>query len=194
MSPQQYLGVGINFLMQSGRAVLFPIYKSTYERGDGLLSDRPDLTSGYRDHVVQWSKDVARSIDYLETRSDIAADKIGYYGVSWGATMGAIIPAVEERLKALVLVVGGFWQQKAVPEVEQINFAPRVKAPVLMLNGRHDFVFPLESSQTPMFTLLGTPSEHKRHLLVDSGHSVPARALVTHTLQWFDRYLGPTGK
>ncbi len=194
LSPQQYLAVGVSFLVQSGRAVLFPIYKSTYERGDGLLSDRPNLTSGYRDHVVQWAKDVSRSIDYLQTRSDIDSQRIGYYGVSWGSTLGAIIPAVEDRLRAVVLVVGGFWQQRAAPEVEQINFAPRVTVPVLMLNGRHDFVFPLETSQMPMFNLLGTPAQNKRHVPVDSGHSVPARTLVTHTLQWFDKYLGPAGQ
>jgi eukaryotic-like serine/threonine-protein kinase len=194
MSPQQYLGVGINFLVQSGRAVMFPIYKSTYERGDELVSDRPNLTNRFRDHVVQWTKDFRRSLDYLETRGDVDATKVGYYGVSWGATMGAIIPAVEPRLKALVLVVGGFWQQRAAPEVEQLNFVPRVTAPALMLNGRNDFVFPLETSQLPMFTLLGTPSADKHHVIVESGHSVPARALVTSTLQWFDRYLGPTGK
>ena len=45
MSPQQSLGVGICFLVQSGRAVMFPIYKSTFERGDDLVSDRPDLTN-----------------------------------------------------------------------------------------------------------------------------------------------------
>lgn len=170
--------------------MLYPVYKSTWERGDGLLSDRPNMTSWFRDHVVQWQKDVARSVDYLESRSDIDASRIGYLGVSWGSTMAPIVLALEERLKAAVLVVGGFWQQKGPPEVEQINFAPRVKIPVLMLNGRYDFIFPVETSQMPMFRLLGTPAEHKRHVLVDSGHSVPARAQVTHTLQWFDRYFG----
>ena len=174
--------------------MLFPIYKSTFERGDGLLSDRPTVTNSYRDHVVQWTKDVSRSMDYLETRGDIAKGSIGYYGYSWGATMGAIVPAVEPRLKAVVLVVGGFWQQRAPQEVEQLHFAPRVTVPVLMLNGRNDFVFPVATSQLPMFNLLGTPSQDKNHIMLESGHSVPTRALITNTLQWFDRYLGPTGK
>ena len=191
LAPDQPLGAGPAFLVRSGRAVLYPTYKSTWERGDGLLSDRPNMTSWFRDHVVQWQKDVARGIDYLESRRDIDTKRLGYIGLSWGATMGPIVLALEQRLKAAVLVVGGFWQQKGAPEVEQINFAPRVTMPVLMLNGRYDFVFPLATSQEPMFQLLGTPAEHKRHVLLESGHSVPARALVTHTLQWFDRYLDP---
>lgn len=184
----------LDFIVRSGRAVIFPIYQSTYGRGDGLLYDRPNLTSNYRDHVIQWHKDLARSIDYLSSRSDIDAQRLGYLGFSWGATMGPIVLALEDRLKAAVFVVGGFWQQRGRPEVEQINFAPRVKTPVLMLNGRYDFVFPVESSQNPMFRLLGTPEPHKRHLLFDSGHSIPRTELITETLRWFDRYLGPSVK
>ena len=162
LSPQ-YLGVGISFLVQSGRAVLFPIYKSTYERGDGLLSHRPNRTSVYRDHVIQSAKDAARGIDYLETRLDVATRLESDITGSAGAPPWARSSPVENRLQAAVLVVGGFWQQRAGPEAEQINFAPRVKVPVLMLNGRHDFVFPLETSQAPMFMLLGTlPSTSSR--------------------------------
>ena len=190
LSPDEPLGQGPAFLARSGRAVLYPVYKSTWERGDGLLSDRPNMTSWFRDHVIQWQKDVARSIDYLEGRRDIDTGRIGYLGYSWGSTMAPMVLALEERLKVAVLVVGGFWQQKGPPEVEQINFAPRVKVPVLMLNGRYDFVFPVDTSQMPMFRLLGTPPEHKSHVLLDSGHSVPPRALVTYAVEWFDRYFG----
>ena len=46
-----------------------------------------DQMNAYRDMVVQWSKDLGRTIDYLETRSDIDASKVGYYGLSAGARM-----------------------------------------------------------------------------------------------------------
>jgi eukaryotic-like serine/threonine-protein kinase len=184
-------GSALEFIVRSGRAVMYPVYKSTWERGDGLLYDRPNLTSSYRDHVIQWYKDVARSIDYLETRRDVDAQQLAYYGVSWGATMGPLVLSLEHRLRAAVLVIGGFWQQRGSPEVEPINFAPRVKTPVLMLDGRYDFVFPVETSQTPMFRLLGTPEPAKRHLLFESGHSIPRRELITETLRWLDLYLGP---
>ena len=41
----------------------------------------------WRDHVVMWSKDVGRSVDYLHTRSDIDKNKIGYMGYSWGSSV-----------------------------------------------------------------------------------------------------------
>jgi serine/threonine protein kinase/cephalosporin-C deacetylase-like acetyl esterase len=180
-----------DFIVKSGRAVMFPIYKSTFERRDGLESAKPNTSSSYRDHMIAWSKDLGRSIDYLQTRSDIDQDKIAYEGTSWGAALGALLPALEDRLKALVLVSPGFWFQRRLPEADQINFAPHIKAPVLMLNGRYDFIFPVGSSQEPMFRLLGTPSEHKRHVLYDTGHDIPRNEMIKETLQWFDRYLGP---
>jgi formylglycine-generating enzyme required for sulfatase activity/dienelactone hydrolase len=178
-------------LIESGRAVIYPIYKGTLERGDGLKSDDPAPTSSYRDHVIQWSKDLGRTIDYLETRSDIQQQTLAFCGYSWGAALGALLPALESRLKASVLVCGGFYFQPTVPEVDQINFAPRVTIPTLMLNGRFDFYYPVESSQQPMFQLLGTSPEHKRHVLFDAGHDVPKDELVKEVRQWLDRYLGP---
>jgi eukaryotic-like serine/threonine-protein kinase len=134
-----------DFVLKSGRAVIFPVYKATFERGDGLTNGWPNMTSSYRDHVIAWSKDLGRSIDYLETRPDIDHNKVAYEGISWGAAMGAIFPAVDNRFKALALICPGFYLQRRLPEVDQLNFAPRVKAPALMLNGRFDFLFPVGS-------------------------------------------------
>jgi cephalosporin-C deacetylase-like acetyl esterase len=180
-----------NFFLKSGRAFLFPIYKGTYERGDGFNSDYPNETNLYKEHVVQWAKDLSRSIDYLETRKDIDANKITYYGVSWGGEMGAIMPAVEPRIKTVVLYVAGLAFQRAQPEADAINFVTRVKVPVLMLNGKYDHFFPVETSQKPMYELLGTPREHKKQYIYETGHFVPKNQCIKETLDWLDRYLGP---
>jgi formylglycine-generating enzyme required for sulfatase activity/cephalosporin-C deacetylase-like acetyl esterase/predicted Ser/Thr protein kinase len=179
-----------NFIVNSGRAVMFSVYKGTFERWNDFNS-KPKDSSFYRDEVIAWSKDLGRSVDYLETRNDIDRNKLAYEGYSWGAAMGAILPAMEARFKALVLIGPGFWLQKRFPAADQINFAPRVKAPVLMLNGRFDFIFPTASSQEPMFRLLGTPNEHKRRVVYDSGHDIPRNEMIKESLNWLDRYLGP---
>jgi serine/threonine protein kinase/cephalosporin-C deacetylase-like acetyl esterase len=184
----------LDYILKDGRAVIVPIYKGTFERGDGLKSDYPDGTNSYKEHVLMWSKDASRAIDYLETRKDIDAGKIAYFGASWGAAMGAIIPAVEERFKAAVLYVAGFFFQKPLPEVDQFNFVSRVKIPVLMLNGKLDYFVPMETSQKPMFLSLGTPVEHKRQIIYDSSHLVPRSELIKQTLAWLDKYLGPVNK
>ncbi len=182
-----------DFIVKSGRAVLFPILKGTYERGGELNSDYQAETAAYKDYVIRWVKDLGRSIDYLESRDDIDGDRIGYYGISWGGAMGAIMPAAEPRFKAVVLYVAGLMFQKALPEVDQINYLPRVTQPTLMLNGEMDFFFPVETAQKPMFELLGTPAEHKQYRVYPGGHSAPRVEVIKEALGWFDRYLGEPG-
>jgi serine/threonine protein kinase/dienelactone hydrolase len=186
-----YPTAALDGILRSGRAVLYPVYKGTYERGDGMESDVANTTSTWRDHVVMWVKDASRAIDYAETRPDLDHEKLGYYGYSWGAEMGAIVPAVEPRFKACVLALGGLDFQRSLPEVETINFVSRVKQPVLMLNGRYDFFFPVESTQEPFFRMLGSKKDQKKHLLYDTSHNIPRNELIKETLNWFDQYLGP---
>jgi serine/threonine protein kinase/dienelactone hydrolase len=181
----------IDFLVKNGRAVMYPIYKSTYERGDNLHSDYANETNFYKEHVIMWAKDIARSIDYLETRRDIDTTRLAYYGLSWGGEMGPIMVAVERRFKVVVLYVAGLAFQKAQPEADAINYVSRVKQPILLLNGKYDHFFPYETSQLPLFKLLGTSTEHKRQFVDETGHFVARNQLIKEILDWLDHYLGP---
>ena len=180
-----------NFLMRSGRAFLYPVYKSTFERGDALTSDLPTMTAAYRDHMVMWSKDVGRSVDYLESRSDIARDKIGFIGLSTGASLAPVFLAVEPRLSLGILYMGCFYLQPSLPESDTVNFAPRVKVPILMLNGRFDYFCPPATSQEPLFKLLGTRAEDKAWRRYDAAHNIPRNEMMKEVVNWMDRYWGP---
>jgi hypothetical protein len=180
-----------DFIVKSGRALVYPIYKGIHERKDELKSSNPEETVFYKDHVIMWRKDIGRAIDYLETRNDILTDKIGYFGFSWGGRMGGLYPAVEKRIKALVIHVGGMGMYKTFPEVDPLNFITRINQPVLMLNGKYDMYFAVENSQMPMFNLFGTPAEDKKIIIYDTGHLVPKTELIKETLAWYDKYLGP---
>ncbi len=180
-----------NFIVKSGRAIVYPIYKSTYERGDGLASDNQDRTRNYRDHVLMWAQDLSRALDYVETRTDLDARHIAFHGVSWGGALGPLMAAVEPRIRAVVLVSGGLEFQPSLPEVDPLNFAPHMRQPTLMLNGRYDFSFPVETSQRPLFQFLGARAQDKRHVVAEGGHWPPQDLLVKETIDWLDRYLGP---
>ncbi|MSO49213.1 MAG: hypothetical protein EXQ49_04825 [Acidobacteria bacterium] len=156
LAEMNYLG----FIVRSKRALLLPMYKGSYER---KLLKPPSGPNARRDLTVARMKDLRRSVDYLLTRKDVDSTRLGYFGVSLGARLGAIGLAVEPRFRTAVLWSEGFSSAPKLPEVDEINFAPRVKTPVLMLNGRQDFTFPIESSQKPMFKWLGTPEADKRH-------------------------------
>jgi dienelactone hydrolase len=182
-----------DFVVRAGRAVIHPIYQDTYERSRETPSQLAGLGPNQRrDLVIQWSKDLGRTLDYLETRPDIDRNKLVYYGVSLGAIDGIVLVAMEPRIRAAIFTSGGFRLAHAPPEVEPINFAPRVRIPVLLIAGRYDFAHPYETSQLPMFRLLGTPEQDKKHFVFEGGHAAPRnQSIIKETLDWLDRYLGP---
>ena len=178
----------VRYFVQSGRALLYPVYKGTYER-------RPTVpirgALALRDQKFQWCKDLGRTIDYLETRPDIDRGKLAYHGISLGSVAALPCLAVEDRFQTAILQGGGFPSGKGAPEGDPLNFAPRIRIPVLMINGRNDFQFSLAQQQIPMFNLLGSPPPDKRHFLVEGGHVPPRNLVVKESLDWLDRYLGP---
>jgi eukaryotic-like serine/threonine-protein kinase len=190
-SIDQWRTIHLDYLIRSGRAVALPVLLGTFERGDGTRTT-VDASTYYRERTITRVRDVMRTIDYLETRSDLDTRGIGYVGYSWGGMMAPIILALEPRLTTAALYVAGFSAVRPMPEADGLTYANRVNVPVLMLNGRLDAIFPLETSARPMFELLGTPPEHKRHVVSDGGHFVPRPLLIREMLDWLDRYLGPT--
>ncbi|NNM07499.1 MAG: hypothetical protein HKO65_20580 [Gemmatimonadetes bacterium] len=180
----------LSFLVRDGRAVLFPIYKGTFERADPELAAIHGGAESYafRDFLVQAVKDLRRSLDYLETRPDIDSQKLAYYGMSWGGRLGSLVPAVEERFGASVLIGGGLGRP-TLPEVHTINYVTRVRTPTLMLNGKYDI--DADTRIRPMYDLLGTPEEDKRLIEYETDHIPPRAEYIKEILAWLDRYLGP---
>jgi hypothetical protein len=178
-----------DFFVRSGRAVLFPVYQNTYERRIPGWQWSP---AARRDVVIQWSKDLGRSLDYLESRDDLDAGRVAFYGVSLGSVYGPVLLAVEPRLRAAIFLGGGFNVSPLLPESDPFHFAPRVKTPTLMLTGRDDFVRPVATHQLPMLRLLGPPDEQKKLVALDGGH-IPSdmNEAIREALAWLDRWLGP---
>jgi dienelactone hydrolase len=177
---------GGDSIIRSGRAFVYPVYKGTYERrtsGElGPVAERELRTA--------WSRDLGRTIDYLETRTDIDPARLAFYGVSAGADAGVILTALEPRLKVSVLQGSGIWDA-GTPEIDPVNYAPRVHLPTLLLSGRYDFETPFETAQRPLFALLGSPVGQKRHAVLEAGHALPIADVAREILPWLDRYLGP---
>lgn len=183
-----------DYILKSGRAVVFPVYRGTYERNGGMTlgMDNRSQTHQYTERLIKWTQDFSRTIDYLETRSDIDADKLGFYGHSWGGILGGIIPAVEERIKVNILICGGYDSGgKALPEADAVNYVPRVKIPTLMLNGRYDYIFPLKTNLIPFFNSIGTPEKEKRLCIYETDHYVSKADMIKEVLAWCDKYMGP---
>ncbi len=193
-SPDLQLNTfGIDFIVMSGRALVYPVYKYTYGRSDPRVASALPQTRAHTTWVQQLVSDARRALDYVETRPDIDAARLAYYGLSWGGQVGPIIIALDPRIKAGVLLMGGLGTAKPAPEVDPFNFAPRLRVPVLMLNGDQDFIFPLQTSQRPLFQGLGTPSADKKHVLYPGGHEIfvtQHSQIVQEVVGWLDRYVG----
>ena len=102
--------------------------------------------------------------------------------------------AREPRFSAAVLYVGGYSLEGVQPVVDPFHFAPRVRAPLLMINARFDYLFPVETSAGLLFEHIGSPV--KQHFVSETEHAlnvshvVPRNELIRETLGWFDRHLG----
>ena len=181
-SVDQWRTIHADFVVRSGRAFAFPVLKGTFERTGEFSWDVSNTSTIYRDHVIQWSKDLGRSLDYLETRTDDISQKFAYYGFSWGGRVAPIMLAVEPRFDVAILYIAGIGVSPGpLPEANPLSYVSRVKIPVIVLSGRFDEDFPLETSARPLVELLGTAPERKRHVVSDGGHFVPRPQLIRET-------------
>ncbi|MBW6501754.1 MAG: SUMF1/EgtB/PvdO family nonheme iron enzyme [Bacteroidales bacterium] len=180
----------LSYFVRNGRAVLWPVYKGTFERGKPELAaiHGGNESHAFTEFMVQVIKDLRRSIDYLHTRADIDTGKLAFYGMSWGGWLGTIIPAVEDRLALNLLVAGGL-NAVGRPEVNAINYVTRVTIPTLMLNGMYDRL--IDQEIKPMPVMLGTAPDHKRLILYETDHIPPRTEYIKETLAWLDKYFGP---
>jgi predicted esterase/predicted Ser/Thr protein kinase len=184
-----------DFIPSSGRALVYPIYRGMYERSAPVRWDRPNE---WRDRLIYWSRDLGRTLDYLEARPDIDRRKIAYYGFSSGAWYGPVFQALDRRFAASILLSAGICLVDAAeqvvipPEMNAVNFAPRVTVPTLMINGRADLIWPVDLAQRPLFQLLGASTDDKRHIVLEGGHIPSDRPGMTREIvSWLDRHLGP---
>ena len=97
---------------------------------------------------------------------------------------------MEKRYSTIVFLAGGLAvkNREKLPEVNGINFAPYIKPPKLLLNGRYDEAAPFEIEALPFFKLL---SEPKKLSIVDAGHVPPMEKRVPIINKWLDDTMGP---
>ncbi|MGD8869905.1 MAG: SUMF1/EgtB/PvdO family nonheme iron enzyme, partial [Gemmatimonadales bacterium] len=180
----------VGFIPKSGRALVYPIYKGSYERY--IENPRPGLAAA-RQRMVWMTQDLERTVDYVIEREDLRDDAIGYMGLSLGAEIAVPI-AIEKRFKALVLVGGAFdakWRGSYPPEASPWSFASHITTPTMLINGRRDFMHPYQTGQVPYFNAIDVPDDQKEFVVLDSGHVPNWNDVIRYTLEWFDRYLGP---
>ena len=137
----------------------------------------------YSNLMVQTIVDYRRAIDYLETRPDIDAGRVGVLGYSMGGHMAFQLGALESRVKAIVACV--------VPDTPGMPIAAATfarsmdRAPLLMMMARKDPYYTVQQAQQ-LYDLV--PGKNKELRFFDSGHSLPA-AYVGEAVNWLEENL-----
>ena len=179
--------------IRAGRAVLAIVFKGMAERAFGPGWEPPAPTSvRFRDLMVLHATELRRGLDYLATRADVDMRRLAFVATSWGAGSRLPLAAVDDRFRAMVFIGGGIDERMslaALPEASSINFAPYIRPPKLLLNGRDDEEDPWLTRALPLWNLLREPKQLV--LVPGAGHIVPLEIRVPAINRFLDQTLGP---
>ncbi len=154
--------------------------------------------------------DLRRGVDYLSSRSDIDAGRLGCVGISLGGIFGGVFASVEKRIGSVVLwSAGGDWGTllaesrhpfalkrrekgdlpdaatvtKTLRDMDPVTYIGRLAPrPLLLLAGTEDYVVPTASTDA-LFDAAGEPKKRVRY---PGGHIPDLRAMTVRTLDFFD--------
>lgn len=166
------------------------------------------------DGFIQTVVDYRRAMDYLESRDDVDASRIGLIGASMGAIMGSIVAAVDKRVDAALLVVGGGdWLgivqtsthpaaerlrkaldgaqlQEVIERIDPVNYVGHISPrPVWMVNGKQDQIIPARCAEA----LHNAAEEPKRVIWYDGGHIPDVKLIVKVVNDWIDECMENLG-
>tara|TARA_B100001057_G_scaffold287564_1_gene287642 strand:+ start:1815 stop:4070 length:2256 start_codon:yes stop_codon:yes gene_type:complete len=177
----------LDFLIKSGKTLVWPAWKGSLNRMPDNRGSSEDTLRRFRNQFVAWVEDTDKTLDYLETRPDIDTDNIFYLGMSYGALFNTHTLLFEDRYKGAILYVGGAFPTYP-PLVDGINHLPRIKTPLLMLNGEQDYLVP-KSAANFFYQSTGTAIEDKKIVFYDSGHwPLPRNQMIKETLSFIEKY------
>jgi len=159
--------------------------------------------------MVRTVIDNRRAIDYISTREDVDAENVVLVGVSMGAILGSIVTAVDERVDAAALLVGGGgWETLlatsqhpavqhlrdagdggALEHIDPVNFVGHISPrPVLMVNGTLDTIIPRACAEA----LHEAAREPRQIVWYEGGHvGMPPQVLGT-VVEWITEHAGVT--
>jgi dienelactone hydrolase len=166
-----------------------------------------------RDNFIQSVVDLRRGIDVLLARADVDPNRIAYVGHSSGAHWGAILSAVDRRLKTVALMAGvpteatilmesddpdyvGFRQSTPKEQLDKylgiispldaINYVPHAATPLLFQFARFEQYF----NEATMRRYAQAASEPKLVLWYDTGHGLNDVRPLIDRANWLQRHIG----
>jgi tRNA A-37 threonylcarbamoyl transferase component Bud32 len=181
--------------IQAGRAAVAVVMQGMLERSLPWEAIDPAPPSvGFRDLMVRHATELRLAIDYAASREDVDEERLAYVATSWGAGSRLPFAVVDDRYRAVVLIGAGIDERikPTLPEADNVNFAPYIDVPTLMINGSNDEEHPWLSRAEPLWELLSEPKELV--LAEGAGHMPPAEVRIPAINRFLDRTLGPVSR
>ncbi|MBC7289067.1 MAG: alpha/beta fold hydrolase [Armatimonadetes bacterium] len=164
-----------------------------------------------KDHIIQTVIDYRRAIDYLATRDDVDAGRVGLIGASLGAILGAMVAGVDQRVCAALLIVGGgnwrtiFTQSRhpaaealraaigakpeavaSIDDVDPVRYVGMISPrPLWMVNGKQDDIIPRAAAEA-LFEAAKPPKEI---FWYEGGHVPPLPWLAGVVNDWIGEFV-----
>jgi cephalosporin-C deacetylase-like acetyl esterase len=197
-----YIAYGNQFFTKKGYAV----FRIDISKHGDRIEDKYKLSfSGKtrywsREIITQTVFDLRRAVDFIETRNELDASKIGFLGISLGGITGTVFCGVEKRVKVPVIVLAGGqlnlrYGKKALGSdakdytsiIEPKNFVKQIAPrPLLMINAENDEIIPpimskllYKEAKKPK-NIIWYPAKH---------HTIPIDKVYQEGFNWFDKYL-----
>ena len=176
---------------------------------DAFRADWLQLRAIYMQTVV----DLRRAVDWLQSQDDIDDEFIGFWGVSMGTMIGTVFCAVEPRIHAAALLLGGadyhvLLRHSQLPALaimrnygnqeEMDTVAEQLAAvdpqyyigaiaprPVLLMNGERDYIISPEAGAR----LQELANEPKEIHWYDGGHLPPFDKVLMLSSDFFKKHL-----
>lgn len=189
LATRQLLAAGFAVLALDARYHGERISENDFESPGKMYFER-SWYNQTRQMVVQTTIEHRRAIDYLATRREIDAERIGVLGHSMGGMVVFALNASEPRVKASVACVTplNIWGPKEMAVISPFNFARGIgKRPFLMLMGRTDPFYSKAEADLLLEMIEGRPKELAFY---DSGHRLPVD-YVARSRRWFEDHLKP---
>ncbi len=179
-------------VLRAGRAVVAPVIHGMVERPFPPTFAIPDPpTVAFRDLMVLHATELRIALDYATTRGDIDLERVAFLGVSFGAGSRLPLSVVDDRYAAAIYVGAGIDERvkPTLPEADNVNFAPYIRVPKLVLNGAADEEHPWTSRGLPLWNLLSEPKELV--LVEGGGHVLGPEDRIPAINGFLDRVFGP---
>ncbi|NUR20141.1 MAG: prolyl oligopeptidase family serine peptidase [Gemmatimonadaceae bacterium] len=131
-----------------------------------------------------WTRTLSDAVTYVQHDSLVDSTRVGVFGYSLGAYMALALGAVDRRVKALVVLGGGFFDALA-PAVKRLP-------PTLLLHGSDDDIVPLREARKVDATLARLGVAHELVVYPGEGHSLSAKTdpdVAARGIHFLDRHM-----